>query len=363
MIHFYFLDESMNNNIFIFENETVKDALKKLDITGEKVLLVVDEEKTLLGTLTDGDIRRFILKGKSIETNIIEAYFKNPTYIVENEDINKIKKIFLEKKIELIPVLNDKKQVINYILWDEIFSNESIKNKFTGNLSIPVVIMAGGKGKRLDPFTKILPKPLIPIGEKTIIEVIIDEFKQYGIKDFYFTLNYKGQMIESYFNSIEKDYNVLSIWEKDFYGTAGSLKLLPINMDENFIVSNCDIIVKANYQNVYDFHIKNESYLTIISSIQNYKIPYGVIEYKEGGDVVKILEKPEYTFPINTGVYVLNKKCLDYIPQNKYFDMPTLIESLIKDNKKVLMYPINEKDYIDIGQWEEYKKAIQILNV
>ncbi len=166
-------------------------------------------------------------------------------------------------------------------------------------------------------------------------------------------------MIKAYFKGIEKDYEVDFIKEKDFFGTAGSLKLLEKKIDDTFIVSNCDIIVKANFENVLALHKERNASLTILSSVQHYEIPYGVINFKDGGEVVNIQEKPEYTFTINTGVYILNNDVLDFIPDDTHMDMTDLIEILTEKGKKVLTYPVNEKEYLDIGQWKEYKKVLQ----
>jgi len=225
-----------------------------------------------------------------------------------------------------------------------------------------VVIMAGGKGTRLAPFTQVLPKPLIPVGERTMIEYIIDNFRVFGVKKFYLTLNYKGELIEAYFKGSEKDYEVEFIWEEDYLGTAGSLKFLKGELEGDFIVSNCDILLKTDFSEVLDFHKKNASIFTSITAIQYYKIPYGVVNIKNGGIIADIIEKPEYTFQINTGVYVLNYKVLSYIPLNTYFDMPELVKVLLQKGEKVLAYPINEGDYIDMGQWEEYKEAFRKLS-
>lgn len=353
----------MEKDLLIKENITIKDALKKLDTTAEKVLLVVDNNKRLLGTLTDGDIRRFILKGNGLEELVLKAYHKNSICVNETYNLEDIKEIMINNKIDLIPVVDKSSVVVNYLSWEKVFLNSGIKRDTLENkIDIPVVIMAGGKGTRLEPYTKILPKPLIPIGDKTILERIISEFLIFGINNFYLTLNYKGQMIEAYFNSIEKAYNINFFYENDFFGTAGSLKLINDIVKDDFIVSNCDIIVKANYNDVYKLHKSNNSYITILTSIQHYKIPYGIVEYKSGGEVYSIKEKPEYSFNINTGVYLLNKKALKYIPGNKSFHMTDLINELIKNNLKVIIYPVNESDYLDIGQWEEYKKNIELLN-
>jgi NDP-sugar pyrophosphorylase family protein len=250
------------------------------------------------------------------------------------------------------------------LTWEDFFygNGDGVK-KAKPELEIPVVIMAGGKGNRLAPFTHVLPKPLIPVGEKTILELIIDEFRKFGITRYYFTLNFRGEMIRAYFDGVEKEYTVSYVWEEDFYGTAGSLKLLEEKISPTFIVSNCDIILKAEYEKVLSFHRETEADLTVLSSIQHHKIPYGVIEFSNGGKVTGIREKPEYTFPINTGVYVVNKECLEYIPEKKVFNMTDLIEVLIADGRKVFTYPVNEKDYTDIGQWEEYRKTLDLIKM
>lgn len=357
----------MKQNIFISHEASISDALKKLDISAEKVLLVVDENKKLIGTLTDGDLRRAILNGNSLERSIDGVFNSNPHFLVENNyDYNLVRELFLKEKFELIPVVDVNHIVVNYILWDNFFAETEIdlklKNKQSSALNeIPVIIMAGGKGTRMAPFTNVLPKPLIPVGDKTILELIIDSFRQYGSSKHWFTLNYRGEMIKAYFDCIDRDYSVDYVWEKEFNGTAASIKLIEDQLPETFIVSNCDIIVNADYGDVVKFHKDSGADLTIISSIQNHVIPYGVVEFKEGGIVTAIKEKPEFSMSINTGVYVLSKKTLSYIPDNSFFHMTHLIEALMADGHRVVTYPIKENDYTDIGQWEEYQKAISLL--
>lgn len=354
----------LQKDILIFEDESIRYALKKLDKTAEKVLLVVNEESRLLGTITDGDIRRYILKSESLEDDIREVYNKDPVYIRKKDfSTDLAKKMLIENKIELLPVLDESDKVIDFTIWSWMFSSEEMPVAKRSKISIPAVIMAGGKGTRLEPFTKILPKSLIPVGDKPIIEIIIDEFKKHGISKYFLMLNYKSAMIEAYFNNTERDYEIEYIKENDFLGTAGSLKLLEEKISDVFIVSNSDVIVKANFEDVVNFHKEQQASLTILSSIRHYKIPYGIIKIKKGGEVVDILEKPEYTFTINAGIYVLNRESLQFISKEAHFDMTDLIKTLIDNNKKVMMYPVNENDYIDIGQWEEYKKAVDSLQL
>lgn len=345
-------------DILITYNSSVKDTLKKLNITSKKVLLVVDKDNNYIGTITDGDIRRGLLKGYNLESSIKDLYSRE-TIFVNDANLENLKELFLKNKVDLIPVINNNSKIVRYYTWDDIFSGEVRAMKEYESIKIPVVIMAGGKGTRMAPFTDILPKPLIPINGKSMLENIIDNFKDYGVKDYYFTLNYKGKIIEAYFESIEKDYNLTNIWEEEFWGTAGCLHLLDDTIsEESFIVSNCDILVDVNYSEVLKFHNKNNAYITVVSSIQHHKFPYGVIDFEEAGRITGMREKPEFSFPINTGVYILNKKCLDYIPKNKFFNMTDLIEVLINNEKGAFTYFVNEKDFIDIGQWDEYRSAL-----
>jgi len=352
------------DSIFVCKNETIKEALKKLNISAEGVLLVLDEEKKLIGTLTDGDIRRAILAGKDLKDTIEGVFNPKPSFLYEdNFNEKKARTLFLNKRFSLIPVLTRTREVARYITWTDFFSGVTLPRKTRKKVDIPLVIMAGGKGTRMKPFTSVLPKPLIPIGEKTVLEHIIDEFLLNGITQYYFTLNYRGEMIRAYFDGIERSYNVKYIWEKEFLGTAGSLRLFADDAPECFFVSNCDIIVKADFSDVLDFHRSNGSWLTIISALQHNTVPYGVVHFSNGGRVEKIQEKPEYSFTINTGVYILDKRCLQYIPENKVFHMTDLIQALMYDHRPVFTYPINEGEYIDIGQWEEYRNALDRLNI
>ena len=348
-------------NILINPFLSIKEALKRLNDTAEKVLFVVDEKNTLIGTITDGDIRRHILKTGTIEGIIETIYNKNPIYALEDKSEDEIKHLIFKNKIELLPITNHKKQLVGFYRWTD-FYNEEIENYTISEiLDIPVVIMAGGKGTRLDPFTRVLPKALVPFKEKTIAEHIIGSFKKFGVHKFYFTLNFKGRVIESYFNSIQKDYEIEFIWEEDFLGTAGSLSLLIDKINSDFFVTNCDILLNVNYNKVYKYYKEVDASFISITSIRHYAIPYGIVYTGEQSIIKKLEEKPEHTFQINTGVYLLNKEVLNYISENTYIDMPQLIDRLLEENKKVIAYPINEKDYIDIGQWEEYRKFMKIF--
>jgi len=353
----------MKESIFIGKDLLLKDALKKLNITAEGILLVVDGDSRLLGTLTDGDIRRGMLAGRGLDDSIEGVFNPKPGFLYEDSyDPERARDLFLVKRFNLIPILSRDMVVVRYITWADFFSEAQPAPGPRRKIDVPLVVMAGGKGTRMAPFTPVLPKPLIPIGDKTILEHIIDEFSLNGVSRYYFTLNYRGEMIRAYFDGIEKSYDIKYIWEKTFLGTAGSLKLLGRDAPEIFFVSNCDILVKADFADVLAFHTASGSWLTIISAVQHNTLAYGVVHFTKGGKVERIQEKPEYSFTINTGVYLLDRRCLDYIPAGRVFHMTDLIQALMDDGKPVFTYPVNEGEYTDIGQWEEYRNTVDRLN-
>ena len=340
------------------ETDTIRTAVKCMDQGGIGFIVIVGRNDKAIGVITDGDFRRAILKGISLDENVLTISNQSFTYLNEGYEPIQAKEIFKNPGIRRIPVLKDGK-LVKIIKDDDYISIKKYpKTKKVEN--IPVVIMAGGRGTRLEPFTKILPKPLIPVGEKAIIDHIMDEFKDYGINEFYLTLNYKSEMIKAYFSNGNKaGLNLHFIDEPEFLGTAGSLSLLDTDIADDFFVTNCDILVKADYADVVDFHKKNQSMLTVISSLQHYIIPYGVIDFEKDGRIIKIVEKPENSISINTGVYLMNRECLKYIPEKAHYNMTTLISRLISEGKTVQTYPVNESEYVDIGQWEQYKQVME----
>ena len=338
-------------------NITVRQAMKKMSKSGEKCLVIINEKNILLGTLSDGDLRKAILKGSEVSDSIQQLYQSKPTVLIDKEYKKEdIRKIFTQKRFDLIPVVNAQRELIDILLWDQILNNGKKAQK--RKINVPVVIMAGGKGTRMEPFTKILPKPLVPVHEKPIIEYIIQRFTEYGCNEFHMTVNYKGRILKAYFEELQPEYHTNFVNEKEPLGTAGSLRLLANKLNKPFFVTNCDIIIKADYTSLYDFHQKGGYDISLVASAKEYIIPYGTCELNNEGHLSKIDEKPKYDFLINTGLYILNPDVLNFIPENKFYHITHLIDEAIKQGKKVGVFPVDDDDWIDIGQWAEYKKSI-----
>jgi dTDP-glucose pyrophosphorylase len=349
-----------NKKLLIENNISIIEALKLLDETADKVLFVVADKNTLLGALTDGDIRRYILSGRSLEDTITEVYNKDPKTIFEKEYSQEAaRKILLKYKISLVPIINEENELMDIVSWDKLFAEKSNKIiRKAKKIKIPVVIMAGGKGTRLDPFTKILPKPLIPIGDKPIIEVIMDKFHKCGMEDFYITLNHRSKMVKAYFEEFKTKYKVTYIDEDKPLGTAGGMKYLPSKIIGPIFVSNSDIIIEEDYRKILKFHKDNKNEITIVASVKNYNIPYGVCEIENGGMLRKISEKPNFNFLVNTGMYIVNASALSVIPEGEFYHITQLIEDVKDKGKKIGVFPISEQSWIDIGEWEKYKEVL-----
>lgn len=347
-------------NIIINKSATVKEAMKQLDKTAEKILFVVENGNKLIGSLTDGDIRRWILKDGDLNTEISEVCFKGTFFVNQHYKISDIKEEIKKRVISFIPVLNVEKEIVEILVWDKIFDGKLIR-KIKDNLDAEVVIMAGGKGTRLDPFTKILPKPLIPIGDKSILEIIIEKFTDYQQSEFYISVNHKAKIIKSYFDEIQPDYKLNYIDEEKPLGTVGALRKLEGKVNKNILLTNCDIIIETDYVDLVKHHIAEKNDITIVASLKHYNIPYGICEIENGGKLINIKEKPEYDFLVNTGMYILNPGVLKCIPENEFYHITDLIEK-IKSTHKIGVYPISENSWIDIGEWVEYKKAINKFN-
>lgn len=342
--------------IIVSKETKILECLKIMDSENRKLLVVKDRDK-FLSLLSIGDIQRAIINNISLDSEIQTILREKVDVASDKDDFETIKKKMINFRAEYMPVLNNNLEIIDVYFWDDIFSE---RNNDTNNerIDIPVVIMAGGKGTRLKPLTNVIPKPLIPIGEQTIMEHIINNFHKIGCNNFFATVNYKADMIEYYFNSLEKTYNLSYALEKEFLGTAGSLYLLKEKIKETFFVSNCDILIDEDYREIYKNHKLKENDITIVVAIKNFSIPYGTIELDEKGCFNELREKPELSYMINTGMYVLEPKVIEEINPEKFIHITTLIENCHKKGMKVGIFPISEASWIDMGQWNEYHKTL-----
>lgn len=340
---------------------TIKQAIKQLDEAHEGIVLAVDEKRKLEGIFTDPDFRRTVLN--NIDLNQPLAGVLNTHYIALGLDeftVKKAKKVLVDNFISQLPILDNEGKLVDVVYERDFFrSNQDLLNKLNEKLSIPAVIMAGGEGKRLDPFTRVLPKPLIPIDTKPVIEHIIDNFMNWGVDKFHISIYYRAKSIKAYFEENLPDLDVSFVEEDKPLGTAGALKLMEEDIDRPFFLSNCDVLIESNYSKVFQFHRDRNNVLTVVGSMKHHQIPYGICKTRNGGDLEQLIEKPEYDVLVNTGMYILEPETLKYIPKNKKYDMTDLIETLLKNDKKIGVYPISAGSWIDIGQWAEYKKAIE----
>lgn len=341
------------STICISKEISIIQAMRILDDTNKKILLVV-EANILVGVVTDGDVRRWILKNGNLEESVFLIMNMNPIFLYKNQ-IAEAKKIMQEKMVEAVPIVDYNKQVIDIIFWNDEFEK---KFNYFESLDCPVVIMAGGKGTRLYPYTKVLPKPLIPIGDITIVERIIKNFTDYGCNSFFLTLNYKKNLIKAYFSDVKYDYELSYVEESQYLGTAGSLYLLKDKIDKTFFVSNCDILIDANYSDIVKYHKASGNKITMVTSLKNYIIPYGIIKTDDKGQIQEMQEKPTFNFQVNTGLYVLEPQTIKDIPENTFFHITDLIDYYIKKGEKVGMYPVTENAWMDMGQINEMNNMI-----
>jgi len=347
---------------FVKDTLSIKDAVKKIDQNKLNSLITYNYKKKVTGIFTMGDFRRAVFFGLDIENKISSIINKNYKYLIEGFSKHDVNKIFMNDEILDIPVLNKNHQLLKIISRSTFFSRKKLSKNNINFSNFPVVIMAGGKGTRLDPFTRILPKPLIPFGDKPIIRVIMDNFKKFGSNKFHITVNEKSSMIKAYFYECKTLYKIKYISEKKPLGTAGSLKLLKNKLKNTFFVTNSDILIHFNYPSILAFHKKNNYDVTLVSSNRNYIIPYGVCNFNKVGELKNINEKPNYNFFVNTGLYIIEPKVLKLIPKNIKFDMTELLDKVGKSKMRVGVFPISENSWMDIGQWSEYNKNVKKFN-
>jgi dTDP-glucose pyrophosphorylase len=343
----------MNNkfdHLVIDIDASVFSALRKMDELHHKLLLVYQSD-LFINILSIGDIQRAIIGNYNLNESIRGILRKNTRLASISHTFEDIKAMMIEHRMEICPILNEDNMVVDVVFWSDLFPS---KSSVLGKFDIPVVIMAGGIGSRLRPLTYVLPKPLIPINNKTFLEEIFDRFSQHGCKSFFISLNYKADLIQYYISQLDLPLRIDYFIEENPSGTAGSLALLKNVINETFFVSNCDILIDQDYYEILLYHKRAKNDLTIVSVIKQIPIEYGTIESGDDGILEQLVEKPSLTIKINSGMYVLEPHLLNLIPDDRLFHITDLIEVIQSANGRVGVFPISEKSWIDIGNWKEY---------
>lgn len=334
--------------LYIKPDRSIKDTLDTIDRGARGIALVVDEDGRLIGTVTDGDIRRAILKGVQLDEEVSMIMNENFTFVTENYSKLLVENIFTRKSIAQIPVLDDNMRVVDVIFYHDFYQRQS-RNNF-------VVIMAGGLGTRLAPLTREMPKPMLRVGARPILETIIEQLKSYGFSNIILSVNYKGDIIEDYFQDGSNfGVNITYIRENKRLGTAGALKLAKEYLKDSFFVVNGDILTKVNFEQFMQFHKQHQNKITIGTRKYELQIPYGVVSIEEQ-NVTELVEKPTVNYFINGGMYCLESEVLDFIPEDQYYDITQLINETMDSQMKVGSFPITEY-WMDIGQMEDYNRA------
>lgn len=336
------------NKILISPQATIRRALEVIDLGAMKIALVIDKNKKLLGTLTDGDVRRAILGGMGLDDLIETIYFRTPTTCGINDSKEKVLQLAVAHKQSQIPVVDSDGRIVGLAEIDELLRPTQRTNK--------IVLMAGGLGTRLRPLTDTTPKPMLHVGNKPILETIIENFSKYGYTDIVLSVGYKSHIIEEYFG----DGSILGvkiqyIHEIKRMGTAGALTLLRDELTEPFFVMNGDLLTNINFQRMHDYHLMHDADATMAVREYDFQVPYGVVNVDESR-IVSIEEKPIHKFFVSAGIYMLSPQMLEHVPDDEFYDMPTLFEKLIAAKNNAISFPIREY-WLDIGRMSDFERA------
>ena len=346
------------SNVTISPSITLLAALKTMDERKVKTLFVF-EGNHFEGLFTLGDVQRAIIKNIGLDKEVGSILDRHKIYGYKSESDDIIREKMRSIRAEVMPILDEDGEIVDIWFWDEIFNEQEPSNR--PKIDLPVVIMAGGKGTRLKPITNVIPKPLVPVGDKTILEVIMDQFEGIGCHKFYMSVNYKADMMEYYLSQLDHKYDIEFFMEDKPLGTIGSVSLLKGKITTPFFVSNCDSINEQDYRDVWDYHVQNHNDMTIVTMVKSFKIPYGVIETGEDGLMTALKEKPEQTYQVNTGVYILNPELIEEIPEGEFFHITHLMEKVQAQGGRVGCFPVSEHSWKDMGEWPEYLKMINVL--
>jgi dTDP-glucose pyrophosphorylase len=331
---------------------SIKETIAVIDKSALQIALVVDPDDKLLGTVTDGDIRRGILKGVSLDEPVKRIFYVSPLTASIDDDPKTMHRIMKEQLINQLPIVDHDGRVVELVFLRDLLKEKKLKN--------PVILMAGGLGTRLRPLTETCPKPLLKVGGTPLLETILEGFIQNGFDTFYISVNYRAEMIQEYFGD-GSGWNVAINYLKETnpLGTAGSIRLLPEKPTLPFIVMNGDLLTKVDFKQLLDFHINNNKLSKAMATMcvreYNMQIPYGVIK-QEGNRLVRLDEKPVQRFFVNGGIYVFQPEMLDLIPDNEYFDMTHLFDSMMAKDYKTVIFQIREY-WMDIGHKRDFETA------
>jgi len=345
----------MNDNIKIKPTDSLRKALKNLYKSGLRCLVVVDAKGYLEGTLSDGDVRAAIIKGAKLQDKVEGLYNKKPSMLFENYNTVSAKKILNKKKITLLPVVDSKKKLVNIF---HLNKKDKLK-KYKYN--IPIVLMAGGKGTRMKPFTNVLPKPLIPIQGKPVMVRILNQFIKYGAVKIFAMINYKSEIIKAFFKEINYKFNITFIEERKPLGTAGSLFFLKGKKYSNYLITNCDTLINFDPRIFVKNHITSKSDITILCSNISITVPYGVCQVDNKNKLIKINEKPKTNYLVNIGIYLINRRVLNLIETEKHIDFDELIRVAEKKGYRINTHKVSQTSWKDIGQWEQYRNTIKLF--
>ena len=326
---------------------TVSEAMQQIDKNCNGILFLVDDSNKLLGCVTDGDIRRFLLSGGKMDAAAIKAANRFPKYARTREEAVSF---YHKRNYIAIPIVNGEGEVIG------LYNGEGNEVRHRDALNVPVVINAGGKGSRLDPFTRVLPKPLIPVGDLPIVEHIIKEYQSYDCNEFHIIVNYKRDLMKAYFADNDNHYNITWYDEEKPLGTGGGLSLLRGKFSDTFFFANCDALLTSNYGSMVKFHKENGNIITMVCAYKNIDIPYGIVEMGVNGAIEGMKEKPRISFLTNTGIYIVEPEVMEDIEEDVPVGFPDIVELERQKGRKVAVFPVGENDWMDMGQLPELEK-------
>jgi len=345
------------NKFKVLEKTKVIDVLKTFNRIAYKSVLVVNEANVLIGSISEGDIRRSLLKNTTLKSNIQKIYNKNPFFLKKEVNKKKIKSLFNKHDYDLIPILDGNNRIKKIITWRHQTTKKKLPD-FSKKKIVPI-IMAGGKGLRMKPFTSILPKPLLPIKGKAIIDHIIEKLILNKFKKIFISISEDSNILETYLKKYNKITKLSFVKEKKPLGTIGSIKNIKFNNFNDLLITNCDIKLNLDFKELYKFHINYKNDMTIVVSKYSVKVPYGVCDFDEEGKLKDIFEKPSHSWFVMCGMYIVNKRTVKFIPKNKYMNIDDLIRRLKSKNYKIGVFPIKQNFFNDVGEWDKYIKTIK----